>query len=267
MLNDGRRSKPGRIYCGGCGGIVEHDLVRKPVSHPGSSPGQAFSVADAAGNFDPQDQRGAQSLQATDHLKVHGYASEQAAALLSETQSSVARGAEASADAHRQASDKEVIVECRGIEFGYGMGPKVLRNVDLAVRRGDIHGLIGPNGSGKSTLANIIAGRLRPHSGTTVVKGLVVDGLSPSGRARLGLRRTFQAAQLVRELTTSQNVLVGRIRACPVSSGERRSGQCFRRGGEMVPGCKVKPTQPCKRPEPVTGPTGACVTCRTVLSN
>ena len=63
------------------------------------------------------------------------------------------------------------------------VGPKVLRNVDLAVRRGHIHGLIGPNGSGKSTLANIIAGRLRPQAGTILVKGVPVDGLAPQ-RAR-----------------------------------------------------------------------------------
>ena len=103
----------------------------------------------------------------------------------------------------------DILVECRGIEFGYGAGPKVLRGVDLVVRRGHIHGLIGPNGSGKSTLANVIAGRLRPMAGTTIVKGTRVDGLAPSGRARLGLRRTFQAAELVRELTTRQNVSVG----------------------------------------------------------
>ena len=106
-------------------------------------------------------------------------------------------------------ADAEVIVECRGIEFSYGTGPRVLRNVDLAVKRGHIHGLIGPNGSGKTTLANIIAGRLHPQAGTTLVKGKPVDGLPPSARAKLGLRRTFQAAQLVRELTTSRNVLVG----------------------------------------------------------
>jgi branched-chain amino acid transport system permease protein len=122
---------------------------------------------------------------------------------------SVVPAGEVSVDTGAGTGDREVIVECRGIVFGYGQGPKVLRNVDFAVKRGHIHGLIGPNGSGKSTLANIIAGRLRPHSGTTIVKGVVVDRLSPSGRARLGLRRTFQAAQLVRELTTSQNVLVG----------------------------------------------------------
>lgn len=103
----------------------------------------------------------------------------------------------------------DVIVECRGIEFGYGDGPKVLRGVNLAVRRGHIHGLIGPNGSGKSTLANVIAGRLVPTNGSVLFKGAAVDGVPPSGRARLGLRRTFQAAELVRELTTRENVSVG----------------------------------------------------------
>jgi branched-chain amino acid transport system permease protein len=109
----------------------------------------------------------------------------------------------------------EPIIECRGIEFGYGVGPKVLRKVDLTVRRGDIHGLIGPNGSGKSTLANIIAGRLHPQAGSVLIKGVRVDGQAPSDRAKLGLRRTFQAAQLVRELTTSHNVMVGLYNSVP----------------------------------------------------
>jgi branched-chain amino acid transport system permease protein len=103
----------------------------------------------------------------------------------------------------------EYAVECRGVQFTYGTGLMVLRNVDLAVRRGDIHGLIGPNGSGKSTLANVIAGRLQPLAGETLIKGVRVDGASPNKRAKLGLRRTFQAAELVRELTPIQNVMVG----------------------------------------------------------
>ena len=107
------------------------------------------------------------------------------------------------------APESEYAVECRGIRFSYGTGLMVLRNVDLAVRRGDIHGLIGPNGSGKSTLANVIAGRLQPLAGATLIKGLPVDGASPSKRAELGMRRTFQAAELVRELTPIQNVMVG----------------------------------------------------------
>jgi branched-chain amino acid transport system permease protein len=100
-------------------------------------------------------------------------------------------------------------VECRGVQFSYGTGLMVLRNVDLVVKRGDIHGLIGPNGSGKSTLANVIAGRLHPLAGSTLIKGIHVDRASPSKRAELGMRRTFQAAELVRELTPVQNVMVG----------------------------------------------------------
>lgn len=107
------------------------------------------------------------------------------------------------------AEDGEFAIECRAVEFGYAVGPKVLRQVDLKVRRGHIHGLIGPNGSGKSTLANVIAGRLHPLAGEALMNGRSVDGVSPSGRARLGMRRTFQAAQLVRELSASQNVSVG----------------------------------------------------------
>ncbi len=106
-------------------------------------------------------------------------------------------------------AEPEYAVECRGVEFSYGTGLMVLRNVDLAVRRGDIHGLIGPNGSGKSTLANVIAGRLQPLAGSTLIKGMRVDDASPSKRATLGMRRTFQAAELVRELTPVQNVMVG----------------------------------------------------------
>jgi branched-chain amino acid transport system permease protein len=102
------------------------------------------------------------------------------------------------------------------------------------VRRGEIHGLIGPNGSGKSTLANVIAGRLHPMGGTITVKGKPANGTVPSGRAKLGLRRTFQAAELVRELSTAQNVMVGlydrvpgivrRAALWPVLSSGRRDG-------------------------------------------
>jgi branched-chain amino acid transport system permease protein len=109
----------------------------------------------------------------------------------------------------------DIAIECRDITFGYPTGPRVLRNVSVAIRRGDIHGLIGPNGSGKSTLANIIAGRLRPAAGTVTIKGRRVEQQKPHDRARLGLRRTFQAAQLVGELTTQGNVLVGAYSLVP----------------------------------------------------
>ena len=92
--------------------------------------------------------------------------------------------------------EPEYAVECRGVEFSYGTGLMVLRNVDLAVRRGDIHGLIGPNGSGKSTLANVIAGRLQPLAGSTLIKGMRVDGASPSKRASSACAGRFRRPNL-----------------------------------------------------------------------
>lgn len=109
----------------------------------------------------------------------------------------------------------DIVVECKRIGFGYGGGPKVLNNINLTVRRGDIHGLIGPNGSGKSTLANVISGRLTPHEGQVLVKGQRVEGEAPIARARLGFRRTFQAAQLVHELSLAENTMVGLYHSVP----------------------------------------------------
>lgn len=139
----------------------------------------------------------------------------------------------------------EIVLEAKGIEFGYGQGPKVLRGVNFAVRRGTIHGLIGPNGSGKSTLANVIAGRLHAMAGTVVVKGTNANGMAPSDRAKLGLRRTFQAAELVRELSTAQNVMMGLYARVPgiirraavwpmLPSGRRDSDAMLRKSREAL---------------------------------
>ncbi len=100
-------------------------------------------------------------------------------------------------------------VRCQGVSFSYDGGLTVVDDVDFAVARGTIHGLIGPNGSGKSTLVNLIAGRLRPTRGTIELDGERVDGESASTRARRGFTRTFQDATLVRELSARDNVAIG----------------------------------------------------------
>lgn len=100
-------------------------------------------------------------------------------------------------------------LEARNISFSYLPDVTVLENIDFLVRPGTIHGLIGPNGSGKSTLVNLLSGQLAPTHGTISLNGHRVDGEKSFSRADLGLTRTFQAAVMVRELTTRDNVTIG----------------------------------------------------------
>ena len=71
---------------------------------------------------------------------------------------------------------------------------QILRGLDLAVGKGEIHALMGPNGSGKSTLANAIMG----HPGLEVTEGQVffrgedITEAAPDERARMGLFMAFQ---------------------------------------------------------------------------
>ena len=100
-------------------------------------------------------------------------------------------------------------VEQALMQFG---GLKALAGIDLAVKRGTIHGLIGPNGSGKSTMMNVLTGIYKPTAGTVtlaVAGGRRIDGRTPSEIALAGVARTFQNVQLFHEMTALENVLVG----------------------------------------------------------
>ena len=71
---------------------------------------------------------------------------------------------------------------------------EILRGVDLAVGKGEIHALMGPNGSGKSTLANAVLGHpsLDVTEGRILFRGQDVTEADPDERARLGLYMAFQ---------------------------------------------------------------------------
>ena len=81
-------------------------------------------------------------------------------------------------------------------------GLKALDDVSFDLPPGTAVGLIGPNGAGKTTLLNVISGFYKPVPETSVTLGEVnVLAASPSGRAALGMGRTFQHAELFPELT------------------------------------------------------------------
>ena len=111
-------------------------------------------------------------------------------------------------DAKSSTKGSEEILIANQVLMQFG-GLKALNQVDLRVKRGEIHGLIGPNGSGKSTMMNVLTGIYTPTAGEIDFKTQTVIGKTSSEIALSGIARTFQNVQLFGEMTALQNVLVG----------------------------------------------------------
>jgi branched-chain amino acid transport system permease protein len=94
-------------------------------------------------------------------------------------------------------------VEHLTVQFG---ALKALDDVSFSVAEASIMGLIGPNGAGKSTFVDAISGFLPKHGGRVLLGGRDLAGLSPTRRARLGLRRTFQQDRVPPLLTVGAYV-------------------------------------------------------------
>jgi len=90
-------------------------------------------------------------------------------------------------------------------------------NVSMSIPERQIQGLIGPNGAGKTTLFNAITGLVRQDSGQIRFDGVEITAMPPHRRAAAGMRRTFQAVQLIPQFTTLENVLIG-LHAAPHTS-------------------------------------------------
>ena len=103
-----------------------------------------------------------------------------------------------------------MILEVGSVSKSFG-GLKALQEINLSIHNREIVGLIGPNGAGKTTLFNCITGMNTPTAGRIIFKGSIgLVGKRPDEIAKLGMARTFQNIRLFSDMTTLENVMVGR---------------------------------------------------------
>ena len=90
-----------------------------------------------------------------------------------------------------------------GLDIG---GARIVADVSLEVRDGELVGIIGPNGAGKTTLFNLLSGLMQPTAGRVEIDGRDVTGMPPYARTRAGLGRTFQVSSVFPLLPVRENV-------------------------------------------------------------
>jgi branched-chain amino acid transport system ATP-binding protein len=100
-------------------------------------------------------------------------------------------------------------LEVRGLSAGYGRA-RVLFDVDLEVRAGEVVALLGRNGAGKSTTLKAIMGLVPPAAGEVVFEERILNGLEPYQIARLGLGYVPEDRRIFTDLTVAENLEVGR---------------------------------------------------------
>lgn len=99
------------------------------------------------------------------------------------------------------------VLEMRGIKKSFGV--PVLKGVDFALKKGQIHALVGGNGAGKSTLMKIMTGVYTKDEGAILVNGSEVSIQNTHDAKKYGIGMIFQELSLVQSMTVEENIFLG----------------------------------------------------------
>ena len=133
------------------------------------------------------------------------------------------------------------LVELVGITKSF---PGVLANdeVDLTLRRGEVHCLLGENGAGKSTLIGILSGLIPPDAGTIRIEGRETAISSPRTALELGIGTVHQHSTLIPALTVLENLMLGdsrKVRLDRAAARRRLAELASQLGVEIDPGTQA----------------------------
>ena len=82
-------------------------------------------------------------------------------------------------------------------------------NINLQLRKGEVHALLGENGAGKSTLMGMLFGMYQPDRGTIKINGKEVKITNPNKANDLGIGMVHQHFKLVENFTVTENIILG----------------------------------------------------------
>jgi rhamnose transport system ATP-binding protein len=106
-------------------------------------------------------------------------------------------------------ADAAPIIALREASKSYG-AVRAVRDAAIALRPGEVRGLVGENGAGKSTMVRLLAGVTRPDSGSVLVDGEPVDFHGPADARDAGIAVIYQEPTLFPDLSVAENVMMGR---------------------------------------------------------
>ena len=92
---------------------------------------------------------------------------------------------------------------------GYGNGPDIINSCSINVNRGEFVAILGPNGAGKSTAMKAMLGLLNLKSGSILIDGKNISGLSPQDRVKHGISFVPQTKNVFAGLTVRENLEIG----------------------------------------------------------
>ena len=110
----------------------------------------------------------------------------------------------------------DYVLVAEGISKNFG-GTKALQNVDLKLKRGEVHAVIGENGAGKTTLMNIVAGVFKQDNGLLLFNGEKIGFNSPLEAFRKGIATIHQELTMMPHLTVMENIFIGNMQRPDIS--------------------------------------------------
>ncbi|AZL59815.1 ABC transporter ATP-binding protein [Tabrizicola piscis] len=105
-------------------------------------------------------------------------------------------------------ADSALAIELKGISKAFGP-VQANKDINIAVPRGTIHGIIGENGAGKSTLMSILYGFYKADAGEIFVGGQLTAIPDSQSAIRAGIGMVFQHFKLVQNFTVLENIILG----------------------------------------------------------